>query len=116
MAKNDYHVIVYQILAYLYAQLKKGKPIEPEMISNDSWLLEINYDYWLYIMKSLLELEYISGIQIQEIDGSGKVRYLNKCQITPKGIEYICDDKMIEKVRNYVCDKKDIPTNVDLML
>lgn len=115
MAANDYHVIVYQILAYLYAQLKEGKPIEPKMISNDSWLLEINYSYWLYIMKSLLELGYISGIQIQEIGDSDKVRYLNKCQITPKGIEYICDDKMIDKVRDYVSDKKVIPTNVNLI-
>ena len=28
MAKDDYHVIVYQILAYLYQCLKKGKKIE----------------------------------------------------------------------------------------
>ena len=30
MAKDDYYVIVYKILAYLYVQLKKGEPIDPK--------------------------------------------------------------------------------------
>ncbi len=30
MAQNDYHVIVYRILAYLYAQLKEGKAVDAE--------------------------------------------------------------------------------------
>ncbi len=32
MAKDDYHVIVYQILSYLYVQLKSGKPVQLDMI------------------------------------------------------------------------------------
>lgn len=28
MAKDDYYVIVYKILAYLYVQLKKGESVE----------------------------------------------------------------------------------------
>lgn len=30
MAKDDYFVIVYKILAYLYMKLKNGEEIEPE--------------------------------------------------------------------------------------
>ena len=33
MAKDDYHVIVYQILAYLYAQLKAGEDPDEAMLS-----------------------------------------------------------------------------------
>ena len=29
MAKNDYHVIVYRILLYLYACLKGGEDVDP---------------------------------------------------------------------------------------
>ncbi len=29
MAKDDYFVLVYKVLSYLYACLKKGKNIEP---------------------------------------------------------------------------------------
>lgn len=35
MAKDDFHVIVYRILAYLYHRLKNGEPAEPEMIRHD---------------------------------------------------------------------------------
>lgn len=30
MAKDDYHVIIYQILSYLYVQLKSGKPVQSD--------------------------------------------------------------------------------------
>ena len=30
MAKDDYYVIVYKILAYLYMQLKNGENINPD--------------------------------------------------------------------------------------
>ena len=33
MAKDDYHVIVYQILSYLYTCLKKDLPVNGENIS-----------------------------------------------------------------------------------
>ncbi len=32
MSKDDYPVIVYQILTYLYTQLKKGEPIEVDLL------------------------------------------------------------------------------------
>lgn len=31
MAKDDYHVIVYQILAYLYQCLKKGEQVNTKI-------------------------------------------------------------------------------------
>lgn len=42
MAKDDYYVIVYKILAYLYIQLKKGEAVEPEMLMYDGTLFQIN--------------------------------------------------------------------------
>ena len=38
MAKNDYYVIVYKRLAYLYTKLKAGEKIEPEMLMYDGTL------------------------------------------------------------------------------
>lgn len=42
MARDDYYVIVYQILAYLYQKLKKGQDIDPKEISNNCTLFKIN--------------------------------------------------------------------------
>ena len=38
MAKDDYHVIVYQILSYLYECLKNGKDINPKLLQANSTL------------------------------------------------------------------------------
>lgn len=41
MAKDDYYVIVYKILAYLYVQLKKCESVEGEMLMYDGDLLKV---------------------------------------------------------------------------
>ena len=51
MARDDYHVIVYQILAYLYQCLKKGNPVDISMLKPGSlFLKELNEHYWAYII------------------------------------------------------------------
>ena len=62
MAKDDYFVIVYKILAYLYARLKKGEPVEAEMLMYDGGLFQINREYWVYIIDNMLEQGYIKGL------------------------------------------------------
>lgn len=105
MAANDYHVIVYQILAYLYAQLKKGEAIDSEYLRYDGRMFSIPHSYWLYIMTSLSNDGYVSGIRVTEETVIG----LEKCMITPRGIDYICDDYALEKARDYIRGRKDIP-------
>lgn len=46
MAKDDYHVVVYQILAYLYVQLKAGEEIDTNILRANSNYLNINSIYW----------------------------------------------------------------------
>ncbi len=53
MAKDDYFVIVYQILAYLYQRLKKGESVDTAMLGCDSPLFKINKQYWAYILYNL---------------------------------------------------------------
>lgn len=72
-------------------------------------LFDINKAYWAYIMKSLSEQGYVEGLKFAKLeDGSVNVVGLSTCQITPRGIEYICDDYMLDKVRDYLREK-DIP-------
>ena len=53
MAKDDYFVLVYKILSYLYAVLKEGRPPEEKLLRHDSPLLGVNEVYWTYIMEHL---------------------------------------------------------------
>ena len=83
MAKDDYYVIVYKILAYLYMQLKNGENINPDFIKNDVFLFMINERY----------------CTISDIENS---------QITPKGIDYLCNNSLFEKAKFFLKEIKDI--------
>lgn len=111
MAKDDYHVIVYQILAYLYQCLKAGKDVDPELLKPASMYFkingqDINYRYWNYIIYHLYESGLVEGIILVKVDG---LQYpypadLSECAITPKGIEYLTDNSFITKAKEFLKD------------
>ena len=109
MAKDDYHVIVYQVLAYLYTQLKAGVPVDPELLKPESKYLGINEAYWSYVMENLYSQGYIAGITITKAWGGVKIiDGLESCQITPRGIEYLCDNSFLSKAKEFLKDIKAI--------
>ncbi len=109
MARDDYYVVVYQILAYLYTQLKAGDPVDPKLLCHDSSYLNINESYWLYIMEHLLEDDYIENVTITKAWGRQvMVNNLEQCRITPKGIAYLCDNSFLEKAKQFLKDVKAI--------
>lgn len=105
MAKNDYDVIVYKILAYLYMQLKNGEPVEAEMLMYNGALFQINRRYWVYIFENMSREGYITGLSNITI---GEGYYLQEqfpsCQITPKGIEYLCNNSLMERAKQFLKD------------
>lgn len=52
MAQNDYFVIVYRVLKYLYDCLKKGEKPEAEYLVASTYNIPENY--WIYILLSLI--------------------------------------------------------------
>ena len=71
MAKDDYFVLVYKILAYLYTVLKEGRSPDAKMLQYDSTLLGVNEPYWAYIMENLQAQGYITGLRSKEHIKSG---------------------------------------------
>lgn len=110
MAKDDYYVIVYQILAYLYQCLKSGTDIDTKMLMPDSHLLRVNEKYWQYIMYNLSKDGYIDGVNVVTIDNQSMayIASIEDCMITPKGIEYLCENSTINKAVKYLKDIKAI--------
>ena len=109
MAKDDYYVIAYKILAYLYMQLKKGEPIDPKMLTHDGGLFQINRSYWVYIFTHLLEQGYITGLHDTRAGNGYYIEdQLSGCEITPAGIDYLCDNSLMKKAIQYLKDIKDI--------
>lgn len=109
MARDDYHVIVYQILAYLYTQLKAGEPVDGKLLEANSKYIKVNERYWAYIIQNLMEQGYIKGVSIKKAWGSDIIiDNLDDAQITPQGIEYLCDNSFIEKAVEFLKDIKAI--------
>lgn len=109
MARDDYHVIVYQILSYLYLKLKEGKPVDAELLKPESNYIKINERYWLYIMENLYRYGFITGITITKPFGGERIiNNLENCEITPAGIEYLCDNSFLEKAKQFLKDVKAI--------
>lgn len=90
MARDDYFVLVYRVLNYLYACLKSGEKPEADAISPGA--LGINPAYWRYLMGHMAAAGLVSGITASLC----AVR-LGNVQITPKGIEYLQEDGMMQK-------------------
>ena len=110
MARDDYHVIVYQILSYLYQCLKKGNDVNADLLKADSPMLNINQSYWEYIMFNLYKDGYISGIALIPLDNKEYpyIQELKKTRLTPKGIEYLCDNSFMEKAKQFLKETKEI--------
>lgn len=109
MAKNDYHVIVYRILLYLYTCLKGGEDVDPKRLDEIALAAGANERYWHYILCSLLDYGFISGAVRVEVDNTfDRVYGLDGSCITPRGIEYLTDNSFMAKVRKFLKEAKDI--------
>lgn len=111
MAKDDYHVIVYQILSYLYTCLKKDLPVNDDNLSwQGSKYFNIPETYWKYIMVNMIEQGFIKGVTLTKVWGEEYplITDLENCRITPKGIEFLCDNSFMEKAKAFLKDVKEI--------
>ena len=114
MAKDDYHVIVYQILAYLYQCLKSGKDIDTKMLGRDSEYFSVggkaaSERYWCYILYHLQSMGLVDGIifsgRVNNYPYERPIRW-DDCMITPIGIEYLTDNSFLTKAKEFLKDAK----------
>ena len=111
MAKDDYHVIVYQILSYLYMCLKKDIKVKGKNISHESSkYFHINKNYWSFIIVNMFNDGMITGITLTKVWGEEYpiISDLDDCRITPYGIEYLCDNSFMQKAKKFMKDVKEI--------
>lgn len=103
MAMNDYHVVVFQILSYLYRCLKDG--IEPDLEAIENYKKEygINTRYWSYIWLHIAEDGLVEGIHAASVMNAEwkTVRFTGALAITPKGITYLMENSMMEKIKRF---------------
>lgn len=95
MAKDDMIVLMVKILAKIYTYQRDGVLIEPQEYSFES--LGISEWYWKTIMESLIDKEYLKGINIQ-VTGNGNIYVLpDRPRITPDGVIFLKENSAAKK-------------------
>ena len=110
MVKDDYFVLIYNLLAYLYKQLKSGKKADPKAFEPDQGVFPyIPIEYRNEILINLLERGYIDGIQVSEnICGETTFGDLSQCYITHEGIQYLFGNCLLRKAQHFFKDVKEM--------
>ena len=103
MAQDDMHVIMYRILAYLYDCMKRGRDVDPNLISFER--LCINKRYWVAIMVELAERGFVKGAVISHADDETNV-YLREPTVTMAGVEFLMENSMMNKAKRFLQDFK----------
>ena len=109
MAKDDYFVLVYRILTYLYYCLKEGIKPDMEYLTYNTKYFPICESYWKYIIENMFADGYISGVAVGKglNRGVGKIKVIDM-KITPRGIEYLEDNSNMQKAKEFLKSIKEI--------
>lgn len=101
MAQDDYFVIVYKILKYLYQCMRAGKRPMADDICHESQLFSIPETYWTQIMEELIDQGYVKGIVKVPMTGRGTGIKINpEAAITMRGVEFLQDNSMMRKAKD----------------
>lgn len=100
MAKDDYFVITYRILVYLYECFKRGDTPDLDLFGPEA--LRINNGYWGNVMESLFSEGYIKGITVLPRMGGGFGIKILDLRITQKGIEFLEDNSKMAKAKDFL--------------
>lgn len=104
MAKDDYFVMAYKLLKYLYDCLKKGKKPETEKIKHNTKHFPVGEEYFNYLLETLTRDGYLRNVIVIDMDDGALVNFGEDIQITPKGIEYLEENSLMKKIANGVKD------------
>ena len=103
MAKDDYYVLVFKILTYLYACLKGKTFYDPDVVEK-TILQDVNEAYRAYILRHMSDDGLIEGYRYTHARGNVYISQsdLSECQITPEGISFLKENSAMKKVLDFL--------------
>lgn len=106
MARDDFFVIAYRILAYLYGCMKAGEKPDPAMISAER--LGVPAGYRSSVLKNLLRKGYVEGMDEVEVPGFGTLIDPVEPEITMDGVEFMQENSAIARAKAALKELKEI--------
>ena len=105
MANDDYFVLAYRILKYLYECFKAGARADTDAFGPDA--LGINNGYWVNLIESLYNEGYITGVAFPIAVGAIRSAKVYDARITQKGIEFLEDNSRMKKAAEFLRSVKE---------
>ncbi len=108
MAKDDFDVIVFKILSYLYSCLKNGARVD---VCNLREVLKVNIpdSYWEYIIRELCYSGYVEGVilfkNIFVLDD--RINIQDNFKIKPEGIYFLSENSRMDKAKKFLQDARE---------
>ena len=99
--------IIYRILKYLEAALDVASP---DMTPIKAESLGLTEERWKALMLMLYKEGYIEGLSFKQYVGEESVMRVEKVKITLKGLEYLEENSLMQKIKNAAMDVVDIIT------
>ena len=110
MAKDDYDVIVYRILVYLYGCLKHKIIYKEETFRASVRKHVDSEEYFAHIVRMMQEEELIEGLAFTKAWGGDVILLsgMNEARITAKGIHYLEENSKMNKVGQMLKESADL--------
>lgn len=103
MAKDDYFVMVYKLLRYLYQCLKEECTADWDIVCPNTKDFPVGEDYFAYLLTHLLADGYIEGIaEVRAIGSHARFKETTGLAITPKGIAYLDENSTMKRVGEFL--------------
>ena len=106
MAKDDYSVVVFKILTYLFAYLKRKALFDEEVFKQIIDKQNITDEYLTDILRMITEEKLITGLVFTKAWGNTYILASGYCnmEITSLGIRYLNENSAMEKVKQLLKD------------
>lgn len=102
MVKDDFPVIVYLILNYLYECLRDEKPVCPDCLKHDGTLFNIKYSYWKFIIDELMDRHWITCICIGDYENKKVTYKLETLCLLSQGLDALFNDLIVQQGRRFL--------------
>lgn len=112
MSSDDFEVIAYKILSYLYACLKQGKEVD---ISSMRSLAGCNEFYFSTVVKNLQSKGFVDGFHFDGLSGvvmdSNAIAAAGCPAITMDGAVFVKENSRMSQVKKFLGHAFDIALN-----
>lgn len=107
MAKDDYDYLVFRILVYLYACLKRKCSYDSRTLTRKVVSNVVQEDYLEDVLRMMQQDGLVDGLTFTQAWGREMllVDGLEQLQITPQGIRYLLDNGKMQRIKKAVLEE-----------